>query len=653
MPVQNSSAAGPPGSRFSRFPTRCRSGTPAATARSTPFAGRRWVPVRVQTSPDAERHEALSIASGSAIGFPSSVTASLPATSPPPPSPDDPGAASELSRGCVACRSCPPSRSASPAPRSWRYLSAAPVLTSSRTSGRVRGAGAGHTAPGQLRGGSWHATAVQAPGESEQHLAPARGAPARIAVLGVGALGDDAVALAPAHQSAHAGSPADPGDETHGVHCASVEHTHQSHQAREVEQASFLPRRRAVSPGREVWVGAVRVDLASHRPQLGEQGGGLMVAEVLDPRRAGRRSVRCRRRRRRPRLPVASCATVPRTDDDAGGPPHPMATAAQWLEGARPRTLPAAVAPVAPAPAPPGPAGRRPARAARAARLARAAGRRQLRQRLLATASAARTTTASGRSGSSGPGATRRRGAARRVRRVRRRRGRRARARRAQRRLVAARGRRRLRRRRLVLHRRPRPYGYAGLGEVFVFVFFGLVAVLGTTYTQAGRVTGDAVRGRGRLSGCIACALLVVNNLRDVTTDAVAGKRTLAVRLGAGDPAALRRDARWRASPLWCVAAVQRPVALVALLAALPAVRARCGRCSAARRPRRCCRCCGTPAGWSWPTACCSASGSRSPDRVRPGSSQQPSGHRPHSSRQHRPTRPWDQADRTKDRRPR
>jgi len=76
-----------------------------------------------------------------------------------------------------------------------------------------------------------------------------------------------------------------------------------------------------------------------------------------------------------------------------------------------------------------------------------------------------------------------------------------------------------------------RPYGYLGLGEVGVFVFFGLVATLGTTYTQADRVTWPAVLGAVGV-GLIACALLMVNNLRDIPTDAVAGKRTLAVRLG-------------------------------------------------------------------------------------------------------------------------
>ncbi len=77
----------------------------------------------------------------------------------------------------------------------------------------------------------------------------------------------------------------------------------------------------------------------------------------------------------------------------------------------------------------------------------------------------------------------------------------------------------------------PRPYGYAGYGEVFVFVFFGLVAVLGTTYVQAGRVSMDAVIAAVGI-GLLACALLMANNLRDVHTDPAAGKRTLAVVLG-------------------------------------------------------------------------------------------------------------------------
>ena len=76
-----------------------------------------------------------------------------------------------------------------------------------------------------------------------------------------------------------------------------------------------------------------------------------------------------------------------------------------------------------------------------------------------------------------------------------------------------------------------RPYGYRGLGEVGVFVFFGLVAVLGTTYTQVDRITWPAVVGAVGV-GSLACALLMVNNIRDIPTDVLAGKRTLAVRLG-------------------------------------------------------------------------------------------------------------------------
>ena len=77
----------------------------------------------------------------------------------------------------------------------------------------------------------------------------------------------------------------------------------------------------------------------------------------------------------------------------------------------------------------------------------------------------------------------------------------------------------------------PKPYGYLGLGEVFVFVFFGLVATAGTTYVVCQRLTSVAWLA-GCLAGCLACALLVVNNLRDIPTDREVGKRTLAVRLG-------------------------------------------------------------------------------------------------------------------------
>jgi 1,4-dihydroxy-2-naphthoate octaprenyltransferase len=76
-----------------------------------------------------------------------------------------------------------------------------------------------------------------------------------------------------------------------------------------------------------------------------------------------------------------------------------------------------------------------------------------------------------------------------------------------------------------------RPYGYYGLGEVFVFVFFGLVATAGTTYVQIQTVTSWSWLA-GVAAGLLACAVLMVNNLRDLEQDKLAGKRTLAVLVG-------------------------------------------------------------------------------------------------------------------------
>ncbi len=76
-----------------------------------------------------------------------------------------------------------------------------------------------------------------------------------------------------------------------------------------------------------------------------------------------------------------------------------------------------------------------------------------------------------------------------------------------------------------------RPYGYAGFGEVFVFVFFGLVATVGSSYVQTLQITWLPIVA-GVAMGCLATALLVVNNLRDIPGDTEVGKRTLAVRLG-------------------------------------------------------------------------------------------------------------------------
>ncbi len=110
------------------------------------------------------------------------------------------------------------------------------------------------------------------------------------------------------------------------------------------------------------------------------------------------------------------------------------------------------------------------------------------------------------------------------------------------------------------------PYGYRALGEVSVFVFFGLVAVLGTTFVQLGRVNHVSIAGAIGV-GALACAILVANNLRDIPTDSVTGKRTLAVVLG---------DARTRdlyvallavaffVTVAWCVLAT--PWSLLALI---------------------------------------------------------------------------------------
>jgi 1,4-dihydroxy-2-naphthoate octaprenyltransferase len=112
----------------------------------------------------------------------------------------------------------------------------------------------------------------------------------------------------------------------------------------------------------------------------------------------------------------------------------------------------------------------------------------------------------------------------------------------------------------------PRPYGYAGFGEVFVFVFFGLVATAGSAYIQLERLTGLAVLVAVPV-GLLAVGMLVVNNLRDATGDARAGKRTLAVRIGAPATRALYAACVLLPFPFAVAAAVSRPASLLALLA--------------------------------------------------------------------------------------
>ena len=109
------------------------------------------------------------------------------------------------------------------------------------------------------------------------------------------------------------------------------------------------------------------------------------------------------------------------------------------------------------------------------------------------------------------------------------------------------------------------PYGYRGLGEVSVFVFFGLVAVIGTTYVQTQDVPLVAVLG-GVGCGALACAILVTNNLRDIPTDTGAGKRTLAVRLGDPRTRALYAALVVAALLVATACAFDRPWALLTLL---------------------------------------------------------------------------------------
>ncbi|QIG39743.1 1,4-dihydroxy-2-naphthoate polyprenyltransferase [Microbacterium sp. 4R-513] len=119
-----------------------------------------------------------------------------------------------------------------------------------------------------------------------------------------------------------------------------------------------------------------------------------------------------------------------------------------------------------------------------------------------------------------------------------------------------------------------RPYGYYGLGELFVFVFFGLVATAGTTYVQVLSVPQEAWFG-GVAAGLLACAVLLANNLRDIDQDRAARKRTLTVLIG-------RRATQWLFTVFVLVPfgiavflALFYPIAwltLLVLLAALPAI---------------------------------------------------------------------------------
>ncbi|MGE5135275.1 MAG: 1,4-dihydroxy-2-naphthoate polyprenyltransferase [Gemmatimonadota bacterium] len=110
-----------------------------------------------------------------------------------------------------------------------------------------------------------------------------------------------------------------------------------------------------------------------------------------------------------------------------------------------------------------------------------------------------------------------------------------------------------------------RPYGYRGLGEVAVFAFFGVAAVVGTAYVQMHTVTWLAVAACVPV-GLLTCALLVVNNLRDIPSDTAAGKRTLAVIMGDHRTRLLYAACALVPYVLVVVIALARPLALIALV---------------------------------------------------------------------------------------
>ncbi|WP_199431018.1 1,4-dihydroxy-2-naphthoate polyprenyltransferase [Qaidamihabitans albus] len=113
-----------------------------------------------------------------------------------------------------------------------------------------------------------------------------------------------------------------------------------------------------------------------------------------------------------------------------------------------------------------------------------------------------------------------------------------------------------------------RPYGYAGLGELAVFVFFGLAAVLGTVYVQAKTVSWEAL-GCAVAVGSLSTAVLSANNLRDIPTDRGAGKRTLAVLLGDAGTRALYLALVTVPFVITVAMGLGHPVTLIGLAAAL------------------------------------------------------------------------------------
>jgi 1,4-dihydroxy-2-naphthoate octaprenyltransferase len=159
----------------------------------------------------------------------------------------------------------------------------------------------------------------------------------------------------------------------------------------------------------------------------------------------------------------------------------------------------------------------------------------------------------------------------------------------------------------------PAPYGYLGLGEVMVLVFFGFVATVGSAYVQHEHANGAAWLG-SLVVGLPACAILLANNVRDVETDQVVGKRTLAVRVGSE-----------RARTLYVACLVGSLLAVIAcgLLEPTALVALRCSRrrshcdrrasCAPGTTRRRSWPRCSAPPASRSPSPRCSRSGSRSP----------------------------------------
>lgn len=114
-----------------------------------------------------------------------------------------------------------------------------------------------------------------------------------------------------------------------------------------------------------------------------------------------------------------------------------------------------------------------------------------------------------------------------------------------------------------------KPYGYAGLGEVIVFIFFGLVATIGTDYIQTLEITFLSVLG-GAAAGCFATAVLLINNIRDIDTDGLSGKKTLSTRIGKNVSLGLFVVLTWAPfsliAPLWFIA----PAVFIVNLLILP-----------------------------------------------------------------------------------